>query len=157
MKLLFKQRMFSWLDSYDVFDQQGNTVYRIKGQLAWGHCQKIFDMNGNELGTVKQRLFTWLPKFEIYRGEQYMGCISREFSWFKPKYNIDCNGWQVEGSVWEWDYRILSSGGSEIATISKELFNWTDTYSIDVQNPADALCALMLVIAIDAEKCSRKD
>ena len=83
MKLLFKQRMFSWLDSYDVFDQQGNTVYRIKGQLAWGHCQKIFDMNGNELGTVKQRLFTWLPKFEIYRGEQYMGCISREFSYSK--------------------------------------------------------------------------
>ena len=86
-----------------------------------------------------------------------MGCISREFSWFKPKYNIDCNGWQVEGSFWEWDYRILSSGGVEIATVSKELFNWTDTYSIDVQNPADALCALMLVIAIDAEKCSRKN
>ena len=155
MKLLFKQKMFSWLDSYDVFDQQGNTVYKIKGQLSWGHCQKIFDMNGNELGTVTQRLFTWLPKFEIYQGDRYVGCISREFSWFKPKYNIDCNGWHVEGNFWEWDYRILSSGGSEIAIVSKELFNWTDTYSIDLQNPADALCALMLVIAIDAEKCSR--
>lgn len=157
MKLLFKQRMFSWLDSYDVFDQQGNTVYKIKGQLSWGHCQKIFDMSGNELGTVTQRLFTWLPKFEIYHGDRYVGCISREFSWFKPKYNIDCNGWHVEGNFWEWDYRILSSGGSEIATVSKELFNWTDTYSIDVQNPADALCTLMLVIAIDAEKCSRSN
>ena len=42
-----------------------------------------------------------------------------------------------------------------VAEISKELFNWTDTYSINVYDPADALCALMLVLAIDAEKCSR--
>ena len=27
MKLLFKERFFSWLDSYDVFDESGNTVY----------------------------------------------------------------------------------------------------------------------------------
>jgi uncharacterized protein YxjI len=43
-----------------------------------------------------------------------------------------------------------------LAHISKELFNWTDTYVIDVVKPGDALCALMLVLAIDAEKCSRK-
>ena len=42
-----------------------------------------------------------------------------------------------------------------VADVSKQLFNWTDTYVIDVRNPEDALCALMLVLAIDAEKCSR--
>ena len=31
----------------------------------------------------------------------------------------------------------------------------TMAYSIEVYNPADALGALMLVLAIDAEKCSR--
>lgn len=41
--------------------------------------------------------------------------------------------------------------------MTKELFNWTDTYVIDVLDPKDALCALMLVLAIDAEKCSRSD
>ena len=30
-------------------------------------------------------------------------------------------------------------------------------YVLDVHNPADALCVLMLVLAIDAEKCSRDD
>ena len=42
-----------------------------------------------------------------------------------------------------------------IAIIDKELWNWTDTYTIDVADPNDALCALMVVLAIDAEKCSR--
>ena len=27
MKLLFKQRLFSWFDSYDIYDEFGNTVY----------------------------------------------------------------------------------------------------------------------------------
>ena len=159
MKLLFKQRFFSWFDSYDIFNEAGETVYTVKGQLSWGHCLKIFDANGNEIGTVKERIFSFMPKFEMYLGEEYIGCISREFSlfFFKPKYNIDCNGWHIEGDFFEWDYTIFDNLGKDIATISKELFNWTDTYVIDVLNPQDALCALMLVLAIDAEKCSRNN
>lgn len=71
------------------------------------------------------------------------------------RYDIDCNGWHVEGDFFEWDYRILNMSGQNIATVSKQLLNWTDTYAIDVNHPQDALCALMLVLAIDAEKCSK--
>lgn len=85
-----------------------------------------------------------------------MGCISKELTFLKPKYDIDCNGWHIEGDFFEWEYQILNSAGGCIAQVSKQLLNWTDTYVIDVQNPADALCALMLVLAIDAEKCSRQ-
>ena len=35
------------------------------------------------------------------------------------------------------------------------LIHMTDTYVIDVQDPGNALDALMFVLAIDAEKCSR--
>ena len=55
----------------------------------------------------------------------------------------------------EWDYNIYDSAGIIVAKVSKELWNWTDTYSIDVAHPEDALSALMFVLAIDAEKCSR--
>ena len=155
MKLLFKQRLFSWFDSYDIYDEVGNTIYTVKGQLAWGHCLKIFDVYGNELGMVQQKIFTLLPKFEIYTNGNYQGCISREFALFKPVYNIDYNGWHVEGDFFEWDYHVLDALGICVATVSKELFKWTDTYVIDVNDSKDALSALMLVLAIDAEKCSR--
>lgn len=157
MRLLFKQRMFSWFDSYDIYDEADNVVYTVKGQLSWGHCLKIFDAQGYEIGMVKERVFTFLPKFEMYMGDQYIGCISKEFTFLKPRYNIDCNGWHVEGDFFEWDYQILDSAGMCVAGISKELFHWTDTYIIDVYDPQNALCALMLVLAIDAEKCSRGD
>ena len=50
MKLLFKQRLFSWFDSYDIYDEAGNTVYVVKGQLFWGHKLVIYDAYGNEVG-----------------------------------------------------------------------------------------------------------
>ncbi len=93
----------------------------------------------------------------MYYGDRYIGCISKEFSFFRPRYNIDCNGWHIQGDFFEWDYQIIDSNGAGVATVSKELFNWTDTYSIEVYNPQDALNALMLVLAIDAEKCSRRN
>ena len=155
MKLLFKQRFFSWFDSYDIYDESGNTVYVVKGQLSWGHCLKIFDRYGSEIGTVKERVLTLLPKFEIYEKNNYIGCISKEFTVIKQKYNIDFNGWHIDGSFMEWDYTIVDSHGNKIAEISKELLRMTDTYVLDISKPEDALYVLMFVLAIDAEKCSR--
>ena len=155
MKLLFRQRLFSWFDSYDIYNEAGETVYVVKGQLSWGHCLKIYDVAGREVGTVKERVFTFLPKFELYEGPQYIGCLSKEFSFLKPCYNIDFNGWEIQGSFMEWDYTIATSDGRKVAVISKELFHMTDTYILDIADPKDALHVLMFVLAIDAEKCSR--
>ena len=157
MRLLFKQRFFSWFDSYDIYDENGNTVYVVKGQLAWGHCLKICDPQGHELGLVKEKIITFLPKFELYEGGRYIGRISKKLSLFSPKFAIDFNGWKVDGNFLEWDYTIDSASRGCIATITKELFHWTDTYVIDVADPKDALGALMVVLAIDAEKCSRNN
>lgn len=38
--------------------------------------------------------------------------------------------------------------------MQKELLNWTDTYVLDIADSADALYCLMVVLAIDAAKCS---
>ena len=156
MRLYFKQRFFSWFDSYDIYGEDGAVAYTVEGKLAWGHCLHILDAAGRHIATVKERVLTFLPKFEMYVGENYIGCIEKEFTFFKPRFTIDCRGWDVEGSFLEWDYTIRS-GGRTVATVSKELFHWTDTYVIDVADPADALHALMVVLAIDAEKCSRSN
>lgn len=155
MRLHFKQRLFSWFDSYDIYDEQGNTVYEVKGQLSWGHLFKIMDAYGNELGAVRQVIFTFLPKFEIIRAGQSLGYIRKELTFMYPKYDFDFTGWHVEGSIFEWNYTIADQSGNTVAVISKELLHLTDTYNIDVRNDKDALLALMFVLAIDAEKCSR--
>lgn len=157
MKLLFKQRFFSWFDSYDIYDEAGRVVYTVKGELSWGHLLRIYDSYGREVGYIKQEIWTFLPKFYMYLGDECVGSINKELSLFTPKYNIDYKGWRIEGDWTEWDYSIYSSSGQKVAGITKEIWKFTDTYVIDVRYPEDAIYALMLVLAIDAEKCSRED
>ncbi len=93
----------------------------------------------------------------MYVDSRYVGCISKEFTFLRPRFNIDYNGWNIDGDWLEWDYNIRDCTGRYIAAVSKEIWNWTDTYVLDVQDPQDALYVLMLVLAIDAEKCSRNN
>ena len=155
MRLWFKQRLFSWFDSYDIYDEDGSIVYTVEGKLSWGHCLHILNAAGDHIGTVQQKVFTFLPRFELYIHDQYVGSIQKAFTFFRPRFDIDFNGWQVDGDFMEWDYSVREACGAVVATVSKQPFHWTDTYVIDVLESKDALCALMLVLAIDAEKCSR--
>ena len=155
MKLLFKQRIFSWLDSYDIYDEAGRAVFSVEGRLSWGHRLQIYDCNGCHVGTVKERVLTFLPQFEIYEGDTLIGTIRKEFTFLRPRFTVDCRGWDVQGQILEWDYEIVNSRGGLVATVTKELFNWSDTYVMDIRDPMDALHVLMVVLAIDAEKCSR--
>lgn len=154
MKLMFKQRFFSWFDSYDIYDESGAAVYTVCGKPAWGHKLEIYS-NGNHLATLREQVLTFLPRFAIQIGGQTVGTITKDFTFFKPSFSVDCNGWHVEGSFLEWDYSILSQNGSVVARIEKQLFHFTDTYLIDVSDGQDSLLALMVVLAIDAVKCSK--
>lgn len=155
MQLRFKQRFFSWFDSYDIYDEYGDTYFTVKGQLAWGHDFHIYDRNGDFIGELEQQIFRFLPHFTLYENGQTVGEIVKEFSWFRPRFSMDCNGWYVEGNWVEWDYCIYDPQGAVVATISKELFNFTDTYMLDIRDERDALRVLMVVLAIDAVKCSQ--
>ena len=155
MKLLFKQRFFSWFDSYDIYDEEGNVIFKVEGKLAWGHCLEIYDSKGSHLGTVKEEVLTFLPRFAMYVNGEYIGEIKKEFTFFKPVFSLNCFGWEVNGDYMEWDYEVTDNSGNVIMRASKELFNWTDTYTIDVPQIGNTLVSLMIVLAIDAAKCSR--
>lgn len=154
MKLLFKQRLFSWLDSYDIFYEDGSAAFTVEGRLSWGHKLVISDGSGRELGMVKEEALAFLPRFSIYLEGQETGCIRKEFSLFRPVFHLDCLGWRIEGDLLQWDYIITDAAGAEVAHIGKQLLQWTDTYVLDIREERNALYVLMIVLAIDAAKCS---
>ena len=77
MKLIFKQRFFSWLDSYDIYDEHGEIAYTVEGKMSWGHKLHILNAAGEHIATVKEVVLTLLPRFELYLGEQRIGCIQK--------------------------------------------------------------------------------
>ena len=52
MKLYFKQRFFSWFDSYDIYHEDGSVAYTVEGKLSWGHCLHILSPQGEHIATA---------------------------------------------------------------------------------------------------------
>lgn len=154
MRLLIKQRVFSWTDSYDVYDEEGNKKYFVKAELlSLGHRLHVYDSRDNEIGMIKEKLMTFMPAFEIVIGGVRKGMIQKKLTFLKPKYEVEFNGWRVEGDFLAWNYDVYA-GGNSVIHITKELLHWGDTYVIDFADSADELMGLMLVVAIDAANCT---
>ena len=132
-RLLIKQKVFSWTDTYDVYDEMGNPKYFVKADLfSIGHRIRVF---------------------EIKIGGRSQGSIKKQISFFHPKYNIDYKGWRLEGDFLQWNYDVYEQS-RRVVHITKQLFQWGDTYVLDIAEFSDELPALMVAIAMDAARCS---
>ena len=101
---------------------------------------------------IKEKVMSLLPVFEIEVNGKTLGRIEKRFTLFRPKYDVEFNGWHVEGDFIGWNYDIYEAC-SPVVHITKELLHWGDTYVLDFANPADELMGLLLVITIDAADC----
>lgn len=153
MQLLIRQRVFSWSDTYDVYDQFENPKYFVKAEVfSLGHVIHVYDRQQRELGCIRQRLLTLMPKFELELNGQFLGEIKKEFTLFRQRYYLECNGWEIDGGFLGWDYSVMD-GERTVMSISKELFHWGDTYVLNIADPRDEVLCLMVAIAIDAANC----
>lgn len=158
MGLYIRQRIFSWTDSYDVYDESGEARYEVRAEFfSLGHQIHVYDKRtGQEVGSIHEKLLRFLPTFEIVIGGRLQGTVRKELTFLRPRYRVDYRGWAVEGDLLGWDYRV-TQGGRVVMAISKELLSWSDTYVLRYDNPTDEMPGLLLVLAIDAANCSRDD
>ena len=156
MKLLMKQRIFSWFDSYDIYNEFEEAAFTVQGKLSWGHRLEISDASGHYLGRVQEEILTFLPKFSFYLGEEQrkIGELKKEFTFFKPVYTLSCKDWIIEGNWLEWNYTVKDSYGDLIMQVDRELFHFSDTYSVEIVKEENALLCLMILLSIDAANCS---
>lgn len=154
MKLILKEKIISWFDSFNIYDESGHIYFKVRGKLAWGHKFVIYDAAGNEIGMVREHIIDLLPHFDLYKDGKKFGTLSKKLTVLKPKFKVDSTGWEVKGDIMQWDYSIHDRSGREAARIYKKLLRLLETYVIDVADEEDALDAVMVVLAIAAEKCS---
>lgn len=150
MNLYIKQHVFSWNDRFSIYDEYGNERFYVEGELfSWGKKLHLYDLSGMELAYIEQKLFSFLPRYYIYRGENMIAEVVREFSLFKPRYSVGGFGWEVEGDFWNHEYEVLDKGQS-IVSVSKEWFSWGDAYELRFAPYVDEIAALAVVLVIDA-------
>jgi uncharacterized protein YxjI len=150
MALCIKERIFSWTEKYDVYDDKQNVLYSVKGEFwSLGHKIHIYDPSGKEVAFIREKVWSFLKKFEIYIGGEKKGLLREKFSWFRPHYVVDFMDLDIEGDIFEWNYQMLRKA-EPVALIQRKIFSWASVYYLSYPDPKDELPVLALSIAIDA-------
>lgn len=150
MKLYMKQKVFSFRDRFTIKNEYGEDKYYVEGEiLSVGKKLRIYDMSGNELAFVRQKLLTFMPKFTVEINDNQIAEIVKQFTFLKPKYYVDGLGWEVNGDFFSHDYDITYNDRI-IVSIHKQYMAWGDTFELDIRNDNDEIIALAVVLAIDA-------
>ena len=149
MKLYIKQRIFSWNDSFSVYDSMERELFTVQGALfSFGKKLTIFDRTDRKIYRIEQELFRFRPRYHIVKHGEIEATVVKEFSMFRPYYTVEGPGWEVQGDFFDHTYEI-TDGGRLVASVQKQWFTWGDTYEINVDDAYDPVAVLAVAIIID--------
>ncbi len=151
MKLYIKQKLFSIGDKYSVFDENQNIVYSCQGEIfTLGNKLHLCDASGKEVVFIKQRLFTFLPKFELFVNGELFATLNKKFTFFYKKIEVESphGNIVIDGSFWDHTYTITVNG-QIFGSVHKEWLTWGDVYQLDINTEEHTEFFVSLVLAID--------
>jgi uncharacterized protein YxjI len=155
MKLYVKEKFFTWVRDFSVYDASGNERYHVSGEfMSLANKLHVTDRDGVERAYVHSVPFSWHPTYVVEIGGREACRIVKEFTFFRPSYRFEGLDWRIEGGNWSHDYTVMSGRGP-VASIRKAWFTLGDAYEIDIADDADELTALAAMLAIDSVLASQ--
>ena len=149
MKLYIKQKVFSWRDRFFAKDESGVDRYAVEGEIfTWGKKLHVYDVNASEVAFIRQKVWSWLPRYIVEIGGSVVCEIVKEFTLIKPRYRLEGLSWRLDGDLWAHEYS-LTDAGRQIMRLSKKWFTWGDSYELDIADPRDELLCLCVALAVD--------
>ena len=150
MKLYIKEKAISVMDKFYVRNEKGDKKYEIRRKFepAIGLKLHILDMDGNELGYIKEKNISLRPKFRIFIGGEHTATITKKVVSMRPKYEVEELGWKIKGNLIARDYKIVGKDG-EVMNIHKGLLKLSDTFVLEFSDKKPVVEALAVVVAID--------
>lgn len=151
MNLYMKQKVFSWGDKFNIFDENQQIYMTVKGQVfSFGKKLHIFDAAEQEVGFLHEKLLSFMPKYFLELTDGTTVEIKKEFTFLKPKYSILPIGWNVNGNFFEHNYEVTDEQGAPMVSVRKKIFSFGDSYEIYISPEVNPVLAVGIVLAIDA-------
>ena len=127
-------------------------VITAKGKFfSISSSQTLFDQLGNELLKIKRKYLTILPACKLLCADGSEWLIKKRFwPFWTSRFSITgpAGDLEINGNLWQHEYQI-SQGNKTLAVVSKAWFSWSDTYGVEIFEPALTAQLLAAVIVID--------
>ncbi len=148
MRLYIKQKVFSWRDRFLLKTKLETTAIMLKARSFPGHknCTSMICGPGGCL--IEQQLWTWMPKYRIYRHGTPAALIRKEFAFLHPKYTME--GAQMGNRRFLLGTRVcLIRAWTGNCRRTKGVADLGRLLRLDVVDGWDEVLALAVVLTID--------
>ena len=152
MKLFFEDRIMSWCDSFDIFDEIGRKLFRVNADPHGRKKLKIYDVyqRNKSVATIKE-CDEKVSGVEIKHGTRFVSVVRRFVSRLFRFFDLGFMGWCARGSFDDGNFLILDANDRTVAKISEGsnvdhcLMRCIDTL------PEFTLHSLTFTLAIDVQ------
>ncbi|RPJ65919.1 hypothetical protein DRW07_14015 [Alteromonas sediminis] len=152
MKYRINQKFFSLTDSFTIEDERGAVAFTAKGKLlSVSSSQTLFDQNERPILQIKRKYLSLLPACRLVNIDGSEWLIKKRFwPFWTSRFTIDTPEGQLEmtGNLWQHEYEITRQG-QRLASVSKKLFSFTDSYGVDIVDTSLTPQLLATVIVVD--------
>jgi uncharacterized protein YxjI len=153
VRYIIQEKLIAFGDDSTIKNDKGQPVFDVDGKaLSLLNTIVVHDMEKNKVVTIKQKLPSITPTYEITREGQEPAKVSKHLiSPFADRYTVDIPGsddLQMKGSVTQHEYTI-SMKDQVIATISKSWFKELESYGVDIAPDQDDVLILACVLVLD--------
>lgn len=152
---VYFSKMLSLFGQYEVKYSDGSLAYIVEGKPSLTKRMDIYNSKHKEVGSICRVVFSFLPEFKIWMSGKEVGDIKKDFSLFTPKYSISFNNWKVTGDLPGWNFEVYGKG-QRIGKVDQKLWHLISHFAIHYENQDNALEMLLLTLAIEAVKESKK-
>lgn len=146
---------------YRIYDETRSVKYRAvdRGRAMDKQKLEVSNTEGKVVGTITQSLIALRHPFREYDPRDYLievggeklGKIRTKGSLKKRLFEVQFNGWHVEGDWAGFRYRVFTDSGKTIMTMTSEGEVSGDTWYLDIRNPLDEFPCVLLAIVLDAK------
>ena len=148
-----KEKLIALGQDFMIQDENGRDAFFVDGKaFSFGDKLVFKDMAGNELARIEQKLLSWGPTYEIYRGGQQVATVKKAlFTLFRSRFSVDVPGpddLEAQGDFLDHEY-TFTRGSTTVATVSKRWLSIRDTYAIDINPGEDDILLLACAVVVD--------
>lgn len=151
MKYLIKQKVFSFSDTYTIYNEKEQPAFLAKFKiLSLSNKFYLSTVQGEIIYETDKKIFSFLPEFYIKKYNQLYGTLKKELTFFKPKFNLvsEYGNYNLEGDFFHYNFNFYKNGNI-IADINKKFFSFRDSYGVDISEEEDHAFILTNVIILD--------
>ena len=153
MRYQMKEKLIALGQDFMIQDENGRDAFFVDGKAFSIGDKLVFkDMAGNELARIEQKLLSWGPTYEIYRGGQQVATVKKSlFTLFRSRFSVDVPGpddLEAQGDFLDHEY-TFTRGSQTVATVSKRWLSIRDTYAIDIAQGEDDILLLACAVVVD--------